>query len=231
MMKKLYKIPVAFILIMAIAMYITYHIYGVSYGDPRFSHTFLPTYFILVPFSIFTYFKYKQNLGNHKPRYRLFMTMFIPVILLGIFTVINKFELSMVFLIPLIDGIFVGISEELVFRGIVFTNIAKEKGIFKSILISALIFSLLHSINVLGGLSISSMIAQLVSTFLAGIFFAAVYNYTKSITLLVIYHAVWDYILLTDVAQSFSFIGNSFLLLTILEVIIAITLLIRYKSE
>ncbi|SFE94535.1 CPBP family intramembrane glutamic endopeptidase [Peptostreptococcus sp. D1] len=230
-MKKIYKIPVIFMLIMSIGMYICYHIYGIGYANPKFSSAFLPTYFILVPFSILAYLKYKKDLGDHVPKYKLFLLIFIPVISIGMFTVIHKFELSIVFLLPLVDAFFVGISEELVYRGIIFTNAAKEKGVFKGILISALFFSILHSINIIGGISISSMLTQLVSTFIAGVFFASVYNYTKNIMLLIVMHAFWDYVLFTNISEAFSFVGIAYLLFTALELIIAITLLIKYRKE
>lgn len=230
-MKKIYKIPFIFMLIMSVGMYVCYHIYGIGYTNPKFSFVFLPTYFILVPFSVIAYLKHKKDLGDDLPKYKLFMIIFIPVVLVGIFTIIQKFEWSIVFLIPLIDAFFVGISEELVYRGIIFTNIAKEKGVFKGILISALFFSILHSINIIGGISISSMFIQLVNTFIAGIFFASVYNYTKNIMLLIIMHAFWDYVLFTDIIKIFPFIGDAYIIFSILEIIVAFTLLIKYRKE
>lgn len=230
-MKRVYTISFIFMLVMSIGLYMCYHVYGVGYGSPQFSRAFFPTYFVLVPFSLIAYFKYKKDLGDHLPKYKLFMIIFIPVVLIGIFTIVYKFDWSIMFFIPLIEAVFVGISEELVYRGVIFTNVAKEKGLFIGILISAFAFSILHGINFIGGLTISSMFIQLIDTFLAGIFFAGVYNYTKNIVLLVIIHAMWDYVLFTDIPRIFPFVIYSYYVLIILEIIIGISLLIRYKKE
>lgn len=144
-MKRIYTMSFLFMLIMSIGLYICYHFYGIGYATPKFSRAFMPTYFVLVPFSIFAYLKYRQKLGNHSPKYKLFMLIFIPVTAVTAFTIFKKFELPALFFIPLIDGLFVGISEELIYRGVVFTYALKEKGLFIGILISALAFSILHS--------------------------------------------------------------------------------------
>lgn len=230
-MKKNYIVSFMFMLIMSVGMYISYHIYGIKYASPQFTHALLPMFFVLVPFALITYFKYKKSLGDHSPKYLFFMLVFVPVVLMGIFAVFKNFELSKSFFIPLIVAFFVGISEELIYRGIIFTNAAKEKGVFKGILISALFFSLAHSINVIGGLTVFSMFIQLINTFFSGIFYAGVYRYTKNITLLIVIHALWDYVLLTNVQMEFPFLVYVFTGLIILEIIIGIGLLIKYKNE
>lgn len=230
-MKKMYMISFLFMLVMSIGLYICYNIYGIGYADPEFSGAFLPTYYILVPFSIVAFLKYRKGLAGHSPKYIIFMFIFIPVIAIAIFTMVKKFELSMIFFLPLIDSLFVGTSEELIYRGVVFTNVTQEKGLFKGIFISALAFSILHSINIIGGISVTSMLVQLIDTFLAGIFFAAVYYYTKNIVLLIIFHAMWDYVLFTDVPRLYPFVGHAYTIFLALEIIIVIILLMKYRNE
>lgn len=75
------------------------------------------------------------------------------------------------------------------------------------------------------------MLIQLVNTFVAGVFFATTYNYTKNITLLVLLHAMWDYVLFTDVPRTVSFVGYAYVAFMALEFIIAVILLIKYKKE
>lgn len=75
------------------------------------------------------------------------------------------------------------------------------------------------------------MLIQLVNTFVAGVFFATTYNYTKNITLLVLVHAMWDYVLFTDVSRTVSFVGYAYVAFMALEFIIAVILLIKYKKE
>lgn len=217
--------------VMSVALFISNHLFGVSYNDPTFSATFLPTYYILVPFSLAAYIKYRKPLSDHQPRYLLFLCSFIPLVLMSLFTVSQTFGLSKAFFLPLIDAFFVGISEELIYRGVVFTRITEEKGLFKGILFSAIAFSIAHSVNVIGGVSLSGMLHQLFSTFVAGLFFALVYHYTKNIYLLIIFHSLWDYILFTDIPTRFPWVAYGYLALTVLEFVLVAVLFFIYRKE
>lgn len=184
-MTRAYLVCLIFMLIMSVGMCIATHVYRVSYYDAEFSRTFLPTYFVLTPFCVWSYLKYRDKIEGDKSGYAIFMVLFIPVVLTAAFTGIYKFETSLVFFIPLVDAFFVGTCEEPAYRGIVFGNALKEKGLLKGIIISALAFSLLHGINVIGGLSVASVLNQLLHTLVAGVFFALAYYYTKNIILMI----------------------------------------------
>jgi len=71
-----------------------------------------------------------------------------------------------------ISTFMVGFSEELLFRGIVLHHMAEKYPLHKAMLISAIAFSLLHSVNILGGLTLGAMLFQLFFTFVYGLFFA-----------------------------------------------------------
>lgn len=230
-MKISYRFSLLFMVVMSVGLFVSNHLLGVSYTDPKFSSSFLPTYYVLVPLSIFAYIKHKKPLGNHRSRLRYFLPSFLPLFLMAIFTLSQKAEWSLAFFIPLIDACFVGISEELVYRGLVFTNITEEKGLFKGILFSALAFSILHSINVIGGVTFPNMMSQLVSTFIAGLFFALVYYETKNIYLVIAYHIFWDYMLLTDITTRFPLMNIAYLFLSVLEWVVVIILLLKYRKE
>lgn len=100
-------------------------------------------------------------------------------------------------LIVFAGTLLVGIGEELAFRQVLFgallkRNAAQGKTVVSAILISALVFSALHAVNVLGGQTVSQVAIQLVLTFFAGILFAGLFLQTKSIVALILFHWLWD---------------------------------------
>ncbi len=93
----------------------------------------------------------------------------------------------------------VGVSEELMFRGIVVLHGAlKDTSVIKSVIISAIVFSLLHSINVLGGNSLQEMIMQLGFTFVMGMFLGLIILKVNSLIPLIIFHWLWDFSLISS---------------------------------
>lgn len=229
-MKKIYKISIIYTFIMAIGMFTSKNLYNISYGDEKFIGVLLPFLIVLLPFSIFNFSKHKKEIKNLSSRYKLFMILFIPIILVSTFTIIQKAEFSYSFFIPLIGTLLVGINEELVYRGIVFTNAVEEKGLIKGIFISAIAFSLLHAVNIFAGLTLLDVILQLATTFVAGLFFAASYRYTQNIWILAIFHFLWDYILFSGIGKSYPNINIIMGVLFIIELIITFVLLRSYKK-
>ncbi|XVG98794.1 CPBP family intramembrane glutamic endopeptidase [Eubacteriales bacterium KG127] len=230
-MKNIYKISIIYTFIMAIGMFVCKHLYNVSYGNEKFIATLLPFLIVLLPFSVLSFNKHRKEIKYSLPRYKLFMILFIPVILVSIFAIIKKAEFSYSFFITLIGALLVGVNEELVYRGIIFTNAVGEKGLMKGIFISATAFSLLHAVNILGGLTLGAVIVQLISTFIAGLFFATSYRYTKNIWILVVYHGLWDYISLSEIGRLYPVIDGIIRILLIIELIITLVLIIKYKKE
>lgn len=163
-MRKIYKIAIIYTFIMALGLFVCKYFYNVSYSDTNFINTFIPFFIALTPFSVLCYKKYNENVGNHKSKYTVFMLLFTPIILMSLFTMMKKFEFSNSFFIPLVGALLVGLSEELIYRGVIFTNVTEGKGLKKGIFISAFLFSLLHTVNILGGLSFSQVATQLVTT-------------------------------------------------------------------
>lgn len=177
------------------------------------------------------YKKYNENVGNHKSKYTVFMLLFTPIILMSLFTMMKKFEFSNSFFIPLVGDLLVGLNEELIYRGVIFTNVTEAKGLKKGIFISAFLFSLLHVVNILGGLSFSQVATQLVTTFIAGIFLALNYRNTKNIWLLVVYHGLWDYISLSGVGKIYPIIDIVIVIFRIGELVVSLVLLKNIKKN
>ena len=114
----------------------------------------------------------------------------------------GAYRLDVSLLIPmLLKFISVGMIEEIFFRGAILSILllawhAKKNGIYKAVIVSSLIFGLVHLVNLLYLLSgqdviIATMAQILYATFL-GIFFAGIYLRTKNIWLVMLIHALID---------------------------------------
>ncbi|MFC5462318.1 CPBP family intramembrane glutamic endopeptidase [Massilia niabensis] len=90
---------------------------------------------------------------------------------------------------PLAVMLFVGVLEEVIGRGIVFRITEESLGSWPAILISAMLFGLLHLPNEGAGLLSISI------TVVAGAFFAAAYMLTRRLWLCIGIHAAWNYTL------------------------------------
>lgn len=99
-----------------------------SYVSTKFINGFLPFLILLLPFTTISFRKCKKEISNHKARFGTFLLIFVPVIAMVIFTISKKFEFSLSFFLPLAGALIVGVNEELVYRGVVLTNFADEKG-------------------------------------------------------------------------------------------------------
>ncbi|MGV3082736.1 CPBP family intramembrane glutamic endopeptidase [Streptococcus dysgalactiae] len=72
---------------------------------------------------------------------------------------------------------------------------------------------------------------QMLSTLIMGIFLACIYIETQNIIFPILFHSLWDYILLNNSINDFPITGIIILLVYILEIIISIRLLFKYKKR
>jgi hypothetical protein len=107
----------------------------------------------------------------------------------------NKFQMTnpVQLLIYAAVASMTGFAEEAIFRGAALCAL-RSKGIIRAVLLSSLIFGLLHFINLLNGADPLATVVQVVVAVLFGIAFAAPLLYTASIWPLVIIHALQDFI-------------------------------------
>ena len=98
----------------------------------------------------------------------------------------NKPKFSLVLIIQLIIFIFVGINEEL-FRGYCMTVLKQTKKSWIPIIVSSVIFALMHSMN--AGISLLAYI----NLFLFGISMGYLFMKTKNIWMCIGYHITWNY--------------------------------------
>ena len=94
-----------------------------------------------------------------------------------------------------------GFYEETIFRGVTvpigMRYFKSEKRVGILVLISALVFGLMHIGNIANGASIQMGIAQGIATIFAGIFFIAVYLRTGNLLIPIFMHGIYDYMCFT----------------------------------
>jgi len=90
----------------------------------------------------------------------------------------------------------VGFNEEIYFRGLALKFLS-EKGVKKAILWSSVIFGILHIANALNGKSLLYIILQIIFAFLVGFVLAEIVSITKSIWMVIIWHASHDFVAMT----------------------------------
>lgn len=228
--------------VIGLGMYISYYVNGISYASPELVNTLWYIEIVLTLISLFfatKYFTWKE-LGFIKLNRRQ-LVWFVPSMLLLFFMwirflnflslyAVTEVQFNLFALVGL-TTLLVGFSEELMYRGIVFAAFLKEGNPKKTIFISAITFSLLHAVNIFGGLSLAGSIGQLLLTFLFGLFFGLIRLRIKNIIPLIIFHWLWDFVLIGS--NVFSYDGNSILsLLFILhEFILVIVLFFLLKKK
>ena len=126
---------------------------------------------------------------------------------------------------------FVGVAEEFLCRGWLLNEFLErfgntKKGIWYSIVISGIIFGLLHLGNIYTlGQDIPTTITQVIAAAATGIIFGIIYYKTKNIWTLIALHGLWDFSLFlsyispvtmtTEVVSSFTIIGGFFTILMV----------------
>lgn len=94
-----------------------------------------------------------------------------------------------------VTTLLVGIAEETMYRGIVLHGFLTTGRVRWAMFISAIAFSLLHAVNVFGGLPLLSVPMQLILTFLFGFLLAPLMLKLNNIVPLIIFHWLWDFVL------------------------------------
>lgn len=141
-------------------------------------------------------------------------------------------------LLNLLTGcLLVGICEEFLCRGWLLNEFLErfgdsKKGVWYSIIVSGLIFGLMHFGNMLSGQALVQTVTQVLNASVIGIVFGVIYYKTKNIWSVIILHALWDFSLFlgnvapvtesVEMISSFSVIGIVFTVLLMLAQLISI---------
>lgn len=97
------------------------------------------------------------------------------------------------YIILLFFTVAVGFNEEIYFRGLAL-KFMEEKGRKKAIIYTSIVFGALHLVNVLNGKNALYLILQLIFAFLVGFVLAEIVSVTKSLWIVIVWHAAHDYI-------------------------------------
>ena len=117
------------------------------------------------------------------------LELLLPIILAGFSS-----EMSIAFiLITAFFTITVGFTEEMFFRGLILKYL-EVKSVKTAVLVSSIIFGVVHMANALNGNSITSVILQIFYAFLFGVVCAEMVYLTKSIWIPIIWHTLHDFI-------------------------------------
>ena len=91
----------------------------------------------------------------------------------------------------------VGIREESLFRGIVANALGisfggEARGVWRAVILSGLLFGLMHLINLLYGVALRAVLIQTVMAVMIGIYFTAVYYRGGNLWALILLHSLTD---------------------------------------
>lgn len=101
-----------------------------------------------------------------------------------------------------INMLLVGLSEELMFRSIVFRGMLAHFRVWPAVLLTSLLFGMAHSLNVVGTGQLEQALMQSVTAFMQGLAYLAIRIRTGSVWPMVVVHALWDFsLMLTGLAH------------------------------
>lgn len=102
-----------------------------------------------------------------------------------------------VFLLFVLFCLSIGVFEEVVFRGLILTVLLQrlpetKQGILIAIVLSSVIFGVIHFVNLVAGASPFDTLLQMGYSFLMGMLWAVVYLKTKNLWMAVLLHALYN---------------------------------------
>ncbi|HHR6622605.1 TPA: CPBP family intramembrane glutamic endopeptidase [Staphylococcus aureus] len=193
-------VTIIYIVIMAIGMLLVKS-FGFNYVQPEMVKVIIFSEIIMSILVYVAYLKLKLRMLHTSFEFSLWLVPFAIILLcaLGLFLFTGDFgRNSSIIILVGITMVLVGFSEELLFRGILLHVLLEKRTVVYSIIISSILFSLLHSVNILGGLPLAGMIGQLILTFLFGVIFSCLSLLIKNIIPLILYHFIWDFVIFSQ---------------------------------
>ncbi len=195
--------------IMALGMWYMKNIAGSTYESPEMPKHLLLFEVVMTAIAIGVYYKlFRGDLKKFKTKKtnKLFISIFglmsLNLAAMGYMFLTNgnlsRADMSILLAI-LLATFLVGLSEELLFRGIVLPAYLDNKGSrIKAVLIASFLFSIFHLSNLFGGLEVSGMTAQLFNAMLMGLTFAGLALEIGFLTPIIIFHFLYDFLLISN---------------------------------
>ena len=183
---------------------------------------------------VFTQKKEPLKVGLFYGRFYIIGIIFFSVIFgMGLIGSVSIKSLFNVF----VGALLVGVCEEFLCRGWLLNEFLErygdtKKGVWYSIIISGVIFGLIHLGNFFAGQDLVSTITQILNASAVGIVLGLIYYKTKNIWSVIVLHGLWDFSLFlgdlmpvtesTEMFNSFSVVGIVFSVLMILAQLLII---------
>lgn len=147
------------------------------------------------------YQRYKTDTDKNVPYPSKELLYFIPLIVMELIVLVpgyinEGFHLHQnwkLFGIIFIFTLAVGFSEEYFFRGIIL-NILRKDGVMYAIIVSSVLFGLLHATNLLGGANTLYTSLQIIYALCFGLVAAGIVTLGKSLTPVIIWHFLHDFL-------------------------------------
>lgn len=137
-----------------------------------------------------------RDLGlNAAPFGLSFRLSWLPLLIIFAFfvgTVLLGLPPASALLFILLNCLFVGFSEEMMFRGVLFSAFRSRHTIWPSILIVSVLFGAVHSLNVFVTGDLKDALIQSSQAFMTGFIFVALRLRTGSLWPPILLHAAWD---------------------------------------
>ena len=184
---------------------------------------------------------------KHKLSFKESIKLCMPIVVLSCLVLLSNISsLDNInienFLSLFIYTIFIGLFEEVFFRGIIEEELlenysSNEQEVITSIVISGLIFGAIHLTNLLMGQDLLSTLLQFIQTSAIGILFGTIYYKTRNIWSLIFLHGFYDFaVLLSEVnlPTSCAYVSSvpiSITLFTFISTIILSVLYIVYAIK
>ncbi|MFC5281068.1 CPBP family intramembrane glutamic endopeptidase [Arcanobacterium canis] len=230
-MKKHFSFPLLYTLVTGILFAYIYHVKNISYGTFAFIQASCWAFAIIAAASfIYCYLRPSSLPEVSRPGWKLILIPLVPSAIIFAYCISSNAALDWRFFAPLILAISVGVGEELIFRKVVLSSLLKSTSPRSAILISAVLFSLFHIVNIFGGQSGASTVKQLLATFVAGLVYAVMYLYSRNIMWVIVAHAMWDYVGFTLTIAPDPTITQFVAIVPLLEIIAMFVIIFRHRE-
>ncbi|WP_394274315.1 CPBP family intramembrane glutamic endopeptidase [Staphylococcus hyicus] len=210
-MEKHTKFIIAYFIVSGLGMSLMNFGLGIEYGTENFLFSYIAVLVILALMASIYGLRYRASFSMQTPKpektffYFLPFIPFVTLTVLALITASATFSFTPLYLFPLVTSLIIGIAEEGAFRGILLGGLARHMKPIYAVLISALLFALLHLKNVVGGLPLPDATLQAVTTIPIGLFLGVLYVYTRQIIFPILFHMFWDYIFISNVYDAFKY--------------------------
>jgi membrane protease YdiL (CAAX protease family) len=229
--------------IMGIAMFYMKTFQGITYGDPAMMNIFWIVLIILNVINVFwvtRYFSWQEIGFRSLDRKQLLWFLPSIAVLVAMWVVcLSGFSQTsltasqwQLFAIAGFSTLLVGLGEEMMYRGIVLHSFLATQRVRWAMFVSAICFSLLHAVNVFGGVPLLGVPMQLIMTFLFGFLLAPLMLKLNNIVPLIIFHWLWDFVLFAAplLGEQTSAAVNAIALLNVpIEIIVGTVLWLQTK--